>query len=474
MKLTTLELICLLFCSVAIAQETQQETMTAATKPKLVLREGTEVYLNFGQRVTRQRARVGEPVELMLAADLKVGDTVVAAAGSRAIGVVLRQDDFYVRATWLQVANTKVKLHGSLRIPKMSAQKTPSGQTVFHNDVPGTAVVDADTEIPWPEGQPATVAENEKSAAREAEIPANKIRLPNGKQVQLMLMESISSKKAKPGDSVRFQVLGDVKVDGLVVIANKATAMGVITTAHGAGIAWRTGKLQMQMDFVTLIDQQKQPLQTQTSAKGTVDTPWWVDALNKKDPLVVYLLPLVLPLAWLQPGNQAILPKGTLIMVETSGEVFLDRSVVEASQLAATGRKQGDATVTVYYPNYGDGRSFKVLCGLVQVGKARRGRNFNLKLPPGKYVFRLQPECNPVSLQVEEGGEHYLKVAGTQKVIRDQGDMREWIFLLATVEHDVGELESTDTTPVQAKDAPNISKFDLAKLQAEPPPKKHR
>jgi len=42
------------------------------------------------------------------------------------------------------------------------------------------------------------------------------------------------------------------------------------------------------------------------------------------------------------------------------------------------------------------------------------------------------------------------------------------------VEHDVGELESTDTTPVQAKDAPNISKFDLAKLQAEQPPKKHR
>jgi len=161
-------------------------------------------------------------------------------------------------------------------------------------------------------------------------------------------------------------------------------------------------------------------------------------------------------------------------MVETSGEVPLDRSVVEASQLAATGRKQGDATVTVYYPNYGDGRSFKVLCGLVQVGKARRGRNFNLKLPPGKYVFRLQPECNPVSLQVEEGGEHYLKVAGTQIVIRDQGDRREWIFLLAAVEHDVGELESTDTTPVQAKDAPNISKFDLAKLQAEPPPKKHR
>lgn len=87
------------------------------------------------------------------------------------------------------------------------------------------------------------------------------------------------------------------------------------------------------MDFVTLIDQQKQPLQTQTSAKGTVGTPWWVDALNEKDPLVVYLLPLVLPLAWLQHGNQATLPM--LIMAETRGEALLDRSVVEASQPAA-------------------------------------------------------------------------------------------------------------------------------------------
>jgi hypothetical protein len=471
MKLTTLELICLLFCSVVLAQDSHQETTTPAAKPSLVLREGTLVYLNFGQRVTPKRATAGDPVELMLAADLKVGDTVVAAAGSRAIGVVLRQDDFYVRATWLQAGKTKVKLHGSLRIPKMRTQKAPTGQTVFHQDVPGTAVVDADTEIPWPVGQLTTVAENEKSAAREAEIPANKIRLTNGKQVQLMLMESISSKKAKPGDSVQLQVLGDVKVDGLVVIANKARAVGVITTAHGAGMAWRAGKLQMQLTFVTLIDRQKQPLQTQTSAKGApADTSWWADAVQGTGGLAA----LLIPLAPLQRGNQAIVPKGTLILAETSGEVLLDRSVVEASQTPPAERKQGDATLTVYYPNYDSGTSYKIWCGLVEIGNVRRGHKLNLQLPPGRYVFRLGAECPPVPLQVEEGGEHYLKVAGTQIVNKDRGDNRQWIFQLAVVEHDIGELESADTTPVQAKDATDLSKFSLAQLQAEPPRKEHR
>lgn len=51
----------------------------------------------------------------------------------------------------------------------------------------------------------------------------------------------------------------------------------------------------------------------------------------------------------------------------------------------------------------------------------------------------------------------------------DHGGRREWILQLTTVEHDVGELESTDTLPVQDKDASDSSIFDIEKLRAEPP-----
>ena len=42
------------------------------------------------------------------------------------------------------------------------------------------------------------------------------------------------------------------------------------------------------------------------------------------------------------------------------------------------------------------------------------------------------------------------------------------------MEHDVGELDSEYTTWVEAKDTPDMTKYGLAQLQAEPPAKKHR
>src|SRR6266571_4532201 len=82
--------------------------------------------------------------------------------------------------------------------------------------------------------QPATKAE--ASASGQTEIPANKIRLPKGTPVRLFLMEPISTRTAKAGDSIKLQVLGPVKVDNLVVIANKAPASGAITEVHKDGV----------------------------------------------------------------------------------------------------------------------------------------------------------------------------------------------------------------------------------------------
>src|SRR5262249_27635823 len=48
------------------------------------------------------------------------------------------------------------------------------------------------------------------------------IRLPSGTPVHLFVAETVSSKTAKPGDTVKLQVLGDIKVGNFVVIANKA------------------------------------------------------------------------------------------------------------------------------------------------------------------------------------------------------------------------------------------------------------
>jgi hypothetical protein len=456
---------CLFLCGVAGPLAIPQDSPTQTANPPLVLREGTQVYLKFAQEVTAKRAQDGDPVELELARDLKIGNTVVAAAGSRAIGVVVRTNEFHVRPTALQVGRTKVLLRGILTIPEIGANRINGTQAIIRQDEPDIAVVDADTEIPWPSGQPPLIPAGIKSAAGEPEIPADKIRLPNGTPIRVMLVESISSKTVKAGDSVKFQVLGAVKVDNLVVIADKAPVSATVSEAHAAGMAWHAGGLAMRMDFVTLVNQQKHGVQALTTAKGLPTEAaynWTMGIIQSQG-----LLLLALPFAPLQHGKQAVIPKGSVFSVMLDGEVLLDRAEVEANQPAVES-KHGNASVTVYYSKFDHTPGVMVWCGVAKVGRVNRGQKFNLSLPPGEYFFRLGTKSLPVILNTEEGGEYFLKISSSaDSPGGSSGGLR-------VVEHDVGELESSDMHPVSPKDAPDLTKLDLGQLQADPSANQHR
>jgi len=54
----------------------------------VTLKQGTEVHLKLGQRLSAKTSSVNAPVELVLDEDLKAGDTVVANKGARVIGRV--------------------------------------------------------------------------------------------------------------------------------------------------------------------------------------------------------------------------------------------------------------------------------------------------------------------------------------------------------------------------------------------------
>src|SRR5215831_3412537 len=59
------------------------------TTGMLLLREGTEVNLKLAQKLTAKSAVIGEPVELVLAQDLKVNDAIVVKQGARVLGTVV-------------------------------------------------------------------------------------------------------------------------------------------------------------------------------------------------------------------------------------------------------------------------------------------------------------------------------------------------------------------------------------------------
>lgn len=116
----------LMLAQAASGQQTPEATAPAATSAaaaetsgtyKLV--EGTDVELQFTQDLSSSTSFEGDPVMLTLAKDLKVGDVVVAKAGSNAYGEVTKAQkagrmgksgQLDIRLDYLQVGGQKIKL----------------------------------------------------------------------------------------------------------------------------------------------------------------------------------------------------------------------------------------------------------------------------------------------------------------------------------------------------------------------------
>ncbi|WP_353072791.1 hypothetical protein [Tunturiibacter gelidiferens] len=89
---------------------------------RYMLRDGTDVNLQFAQDLSSKTASEGDPVTLTLVDDLKVGDIVVAKAGDKAIGEVTKAEksgmmgkagDLNIRLNYLKAGDTKIKLRGT-------------------------------------------------------------------------------------------------------------------------------------------------------------------------------------------------------------------------------------------------------------------------------------------------------------------------------------------------------------------------
>ena len=449
-----------LFLPAGHAQQTPAPGSSAgspspAPSPQLVLREGTEVPLKFAEAVHSRTAKEGDPVELVLAEDLTIGNVVVAEAGSRAIGKVVyakqpdawgKPGEFNVRVTFLKAGKSKVSLRGATGpIADIPVVGTPV-----------KAFVDADIEVQ--SLNPGTLVETPAGI----EIPADRIRLADHKAVRLMVVETVSSKTATVGDRVKLQVIDPVKVGELVVIASKAPASGTITEVKPAGRAWHKGGVVLRLDSVTLVNQQQVALSAFSAVKGGDTHAWfnWTMAITQSYGLAMFFLPF----APLQHGQQGTIPKGTVMEADTAGEILLDRTSIEASQPPPSAEKQGPALVTIYYPKGGEIHSVEIWCGSIKLGRLTRGHKLSINLPPGKYWFRVFQSKPATLLEANEGGEYYLRT----EVEPLPSLNRSWAFSLSLVERNVGDVQAADTSPLDPKNVKDITKIDPALLSAEP------
>jgi hypothetical protein len=89
---------------------------------KYMLRDGTDVNLQFAEDLSSKTSSEGDPVTLTLVDDVKVGDVVVVKAGARAIGEVTKAEksgmmgkagELNIRLDYLKAGDTKIKLRGT-------------------------------------------------------------------------------------------------------------------------------------------------------------------------------------------------------------------------------------------------------------------------------------------------------------------------------------------------------------------------
>lgn len=330
------------------------------------------------------------------------------------------------------------------------------------------ALTSAADSIPVLESQPTskpTLASPAAAADMSNESPQT-IRLASATPIHLFLAETLSSKSAKVGDTVRLQVLGDVRIGDLVVIANKAPAIGKIEAVQSAGRAWRAGRLILKLETVKLVNQQPQRLEAWNATKGadTGAAIEWTNAVMQSYGLALFALPF----APLQHGNQAFLYKGTLLDAITVGEASLPKGDIEAAQPKPAEPGSGPANVTFFYADVGHGSSVDIWCGQVKVGRLSRGGKFTLSLLPSRYWFRLGRGSRAVitPLDTESGADQYVSVV----VNRETSTQLEinWGPHLHVVPHDIGEAQSADTTKARSSHVLTADKFDLGQLQADP------
>jgi hypothetical protein len=319
--------------------------------------------------------------------------------------------------------------------------------------------------------EPAAPADASAAPTDNHNESATTLKLANGTRLRLLVSERVSSKTAETGSTVKLQVFGDVKVGDLVVIANKALATATIENSRSAGMAWRSGTLLLKMGSVTLLNGQQQPLRAWSAARGkdTGAPAEWSNAVLQSYGMAL----LLLPLAPLQHGNEAVLPRGTLLDAMISHDVLLPRDAIAVAQPRPAEHRQGPASVTFYYPDAGDGPRQDIWCGTLKIGKLVRGGKFTVTLPAGTYWLRLWNQKNsPIaSLQAENGGEYFVRASWSSHPTElDKPAFREHIVITP---HDIGEAESADTVTAKARDVRDPATLDLAQLQARPETKRN-
>jgi hypothetical protein len=146
--------------------------------------------------------------------------------------------------------------------------------------------------------------------------------LEDGTPIKLRLTRNISSATEKKGDTVDFEVVEDVNVNGVLVVPRGGIAWATITEAQPKRRMARGGKLDVNIDTVRLKDGERVPLRAVKENKGGGHVGAMTGAMVATGIVFFPAAPLFL----FMHGKDINIPKGTEITAYVAANIPLDKA----------------------------------------------------------------------------------------------------------------------------------------------------
>jgi len=229
-------------------------------------------------------------------------------------------------------------------------------------------------------GQAATPSANQNQTGKPLDF-----RLEDGTPIKLRLSRTISSADAQANDKVDFDVLEEVKVDGIPVIPKGSLAWGTVTEAQSKRRMARGGKLDVNIDEVRLVDGEKAPLRAVKEVKGGGHTGGMTAGIVATSLIVWPAAPFFL----FMHGKDVTIPKGTEVTAYINGDMNLDpakfasKPATEAGALPTSPTATAEST-TLAVSSTPDGADITV------DGKYKGSTPSSLRVEAGDHVVSVE------------------------------------------------------------------------------------
>ena len=138
--------------------------------------------------------------------------------------------------------------------------------------------------------------------------------------IRLRLNRTISSADAHVGDTVDFETLDDITVNGTLVIPKGGLAFATATEAQAKRRMARGGKLDINIDYVKMVSGDKAALRAVKDVKGGGHTGGMVGGMVST---AIVFFPAA-PFFLFMHGKDISIPKGTEITAYVNGDVKMD------------------------------------------------------------------------------------------------------------------------------------------------------